>query len=159
MISTGTAAFGVYASDPQPARTALADIRALAMRFLGHATGDELADIVPTDLLATYHRASAQLPKPSLRPGYMAPGNATIAAAGITAAVTVLGAVGIPAAGAALRGFIEGSLRRGAPVTPTSISSWSRGTSPELPPVPWTPRLRWPPATGKDVRHAPTPPA
>ena len=29
----------------------------------------------------------------------------------------------------------------------------------ELPPVPWTPRLRWPPATGKDVRHATTPPA
>jgi hypothetical protein len=29
----------------------------------------------------------------------------------------------------------------------------------ELPPVSWTPRLRWAPATGKDVRHAPAPPA
>jgi transposase len=29
----------------------------------------------------------------------------------------------------------------------------------ELPPVPWTPDLRWPRATGKDVRHAPSPPA
>jgi hypothetical protein len=27
----------------------------------------------------------------------------------------------------------------------------------ELPPVPWTPGLRWPRATGKDVRHASTP--
>ena len=28
-----------------------------------------------------------------------------------------------------------------------------------LPPVPWTPDLRWPRATGKDVHHAPSPPA
>ncbi len=132
VIRTGTAAFGVYASDPQPASTALADIRALAMRFLGHATDDELAELVPADLLAAHGRASARLPKPSVHPGYMAPGNAATAAAGVTAAVTVLGAADIPAAGAVLRGCIERSLRRGAPVTPTEISSWSRRTSPVL---------------------------
>jgi hypothetical protein len=30
VISSGAAAFGVYASDPQPTRAALADVRALA---------------------------------------------------------------------------------------------------------------------------------
>jgi len=132
VISSGTAAFGVYTSDPQPARTALADVRALANRILGYATGGELASIVPADLLAIYHRACAELPQAPRRPGFMAPGNAAVAAAGITAAFTVLSAAGIPAAGAALRGFIKGSLCRGTTMTPTSISTWSGGISPAL---------------------------
>ncbi len=132
VISSGTAAFGVYASDPQPARAALADVRALASRILAFATSNELADLVPAGLLATYHRASTQPPRAQRRPGYMAPGSAAVVAAGVTAAVTVLGADGIQAAGTALRGFIEGSLRRGTPVTPTSMSSWGGGTSPVL---------------------------
>jgi hypothetical protein len=62
----------------------------------------------------------------------MAPGDAAVVAASVTAAITVLGADYVQAAGAALRGFIEGSLRRGTPVTPTSMSSWGGGTSPVL---------------------------
>jgi TniQ/Bacterial regulatory helix-turn-helix protein, lysR family len=130
MISSGTAAFGVYGSDPQPTATTLADVRALANRILRSTAAGELASIVPADLLAACHRAQpAGAPR---RPGFMAPRNAATAAAGVTAAVAVLGAAGIPAAGAVLRGLIEGSLRRGTTVTSSSLKQWSADTSPVL---------------------------
>jgi hypothetical protein len=129
VISSGTAAFGVYASDPQSAMVALADVRALAKRILTYATPGDLANIVSADLLAAYHRASAEPQPPRTRPGFMAPRDAAVAAVGVTAAFTVLDAADIPAAGTALRWLVAGSRRRGVTVSPTAISSWGRGTS------------------------------
>jgi hypothetical protein len=132
VIGSGAAAFGVYASDPQPARAALADVRALANRILTYATADDLAAIVPADLLASYRHASAHRQQRQHRPGFMAPEDAAMAAVGVTAAITVLGAADVPAAGAALRWLVQGSRHRGVTVSPTAIRSWGHGTSPVL---------------------------
>jgi hypothetical protein len=132
VISSGTAAFGVYASEPQPARVALADVQALASRILTFATADDFAAILPADLLAVYHSASAEMQQPRSRPGFMAPRSAAVAAAGVTAAMTVLGEPGISAAGAALRWLVERSRHRGETVSPAAITSWGRGTSAAL---------------------------
>ena len=96
VISSGTAAFGVYASEPQPARVALADVQALASRILTYATADDLAAILPADLLAAYHAAAAEMQHPRSRPGFMAPRSAAVAAAGVTAAMTVLASPASP---------------------------------------------------------------
>jgi AraC-like DNA-binding protein len=132
VISSGIAAFGVYASEPQPARVALADVQALASRILTYATADDLAAILPADLLASYHNASAEMQHPRSRPGFMAPRSAAVAAAGVTAAMTVLGESGIPAAGAALRWLAERSRHRGVTVSPTAITSRGGGISAAL---------------------------
>lgn len=132
VLESGTASFGVYASDPQPARAALADVRALANRILGHATSEELAAIVPADLLAIDDCASTLLSQPQRRRYVTGPGSAAIAAVGVTAAITVLGAADIPAAGTALRWLIEGRRHRGMEAAPASMSDWGRGTSSAL---------------------------
>src|SRR5207248_2083455 len=84
-------------------RRLLADTQALAGRILTCAAAGDLAAILPADLLAAYHGAAAGMRPPRSRPGFMAPRSAAVAAAGVTAAMTVLGEPGIPAAGAALR--------------------------------------------------------
>ena len=138
VIGSGIAAFGVYADDPQPARAALADVRALANRILTYATSDDLAAIMPADVLLACGDAhslsitAAEPPQGQCRPGFMAPRQATTAAVGVTAAIAVLGAPDIETAGAALRWLVERSRRRGLAVSPTTIRSWGRGTSPTL---------------------------
>jgi hypothetical protein len=77
-------------------------------------------------------RGAGQLSQPQRRRYFTAPGSAAVAAVGVTAAITVLGAADIPAAGTALRWLIEGPRHRGMEVTPTSMSDWGRGTSPAL---------------------------
>jgi len=164
VISSGAAAFGIYASDPQPTRAALADVRALACRILTYATADDLAAIVPADLLAAYRRATAEPQQSQSRPGFMAPRDAAVAAVGVTAAITVLGAPSIPAAGAALRWLVEGSRQRGVTMSPTATSNWGRGTSAVLAAVQLSAldpllnpsdRLRYRTATGNPRRPLP----
>jgi transposase-like protein len=132
VIKSGTAAFGVYASAPQPGRAALADVRALANRILGHATSEELAAVVPADLLVNDDCAATLRSQPQRRRYFTAPGSAAIAAIGVTAAMTVLNTADIPAAGAALRWLIEEPRHRGMEMTPSSLFAWGRGTSPTL---------------------------
>lgn len=131
-ILSGTARFGIYARHPQPATVALADVRALACRILTFATASDLAAVVPADLLAQYQQVSAAMQRPRSRPGFMAPRSAAVAAVGVTAALSILGAAEIPAAGAALRWLVERSRRRGVTVSPTAAGSWGAGTSAEL---------------------------
>jgi len=52
-----TAVIGVYRHTPQPRINVLADIRAIAGRALSYGTSQDLATIVPADLLAAYHEA------------------------------------------------------------------------------------------------------
>ena len=155
-IHAGTATFGTYSAHPQPVPSALADLRALANRILTYATVPELSAILPADLLAAH---TAPVPAPSKlssqrasRPGFMAPPLAATAAAGITAAVTILDAPDVRAAGAALHWLVDGSRRDGITVSATSITNWGRGSSPTLaavqlaaldPLLPATDRLRY----------------
>jgi DNA-binding transcriptional LysR family regulator len=137
-IRSGTATFGVYGSDPQPTSIALSDVRALANRALTHSTDEDLSAVVPVDLLNARDEARERSGRstgpcdPQSRPGFMAPSHAGKAAVGVTAAIAVLGAADIPRAGAALRWLVEGSRRRGRTVSPTTASSWGRGTSETL---------------------------
>lgn len=132
VITTGRAAFGVYAADPQPARSALSDVRALARRILTYAPADDLATILPADLLTAYERTRATTPGPAharRRPGLIAPAHAATTAVGVAAALTILRAPDIRRAGDALRWLIAGSRRRGLPVGATTVTQWGRGST------------------------------
>ncbi|MFL4905532.1 TniQ family protein [Streptomyces sp. MMS24-I2-30] len=58
IIDTGTAAFGPYMTAPQPASAALADIRALGIRFLADLSADVLRQWLPEDITEA-HLSSA----------------------------------------------------------------------------------------------------
>jgi len=137
VIESGTAAFGVYRHQPQPASAALSDIRALANRTLTYATTRELASIVPADILAAdseFARSPTETgpTDPQGRPGFMAPSRAVTTAVAVTAAVSALGEDNVSRAGAALRWLIDSGRRRGAAVNATTIHTWGRGTTPVL---------------------------
>ncbi|WP_238413095.1 hypothetical protein [Saccharothrix deserti] len=137
VINEEKAQFGIYATNPLPASTALSDLRALAGRILSHAERGDL-NSMPRDLLADYDHAMAQPAghnKPAhaiARPGAMAPAHAAITALGVTAAVTVLNSNTVRDAGTAIRWLIETSRQRGSTVTPSNIGSWGRGSSTTL---------------------------
>lgn len=138
VIEEGEAHFGIYAVEPVSVLTALSDLRAITARILGYADRDDLNNILPRDLLIAYDRALAQPTgshRPRLvrkRPGFMAPAQAAITAAGVTAAIDVLNSGTIRDAGTALRRLVETIRRRGATVNPSTFGTWGRATSATL---------------------------
>jgi len=98
IISAGRASAGIYASRPQPAAAALADVRALAATALAAASPGDLAAVLPADIIAEYAAAVAvphvrhgSTPTTSgIFPGALAPAVAAVAAVGVTAAVQAL---------------------------------------------------------------------
>lgn len=138
-INTGTASFGAYAGQPQPAAVLLTDLRALAGRALASVPPGDLASALPEDLAAEYHQirsrphSRAAPSAAAVRPGFLAPAHAAIVAAAVTPALQALALPGARQAGTALRWLFRGTgqpLWRSA--TLTSTSKWSRGTSPVL---------------------------
>ncbi|RKT84576.1 regulatory helix-turn-helix protein, lysR family [Saccharopolyspora antimicrobica] len=135
-IADGIATFGVYADEPQPAISALSDLRALAARIL-NTERDILPDI-PKDLLAVYNQArnlDSGHHRPAYaqhRPGFMAPAHAAVAALGATAGFTILDADTIQDAGNRIRWLVESTRERGAAASPTTIGNWGKGTSSRL---------------------------
>lgn len=133
-IETGTATFGIYREHSVPAAAALADLRAVAGRILSYGTEAELRRILPADLHAAHFQMKAGSDDrggPSRRgdkPGRAAPGHALIAAVGATAALGILGAPDIAAAGAALRGHITGARERGLAVSSSNVGWGKRST-------------------------------
>lgn len=136
-IESGTAAFGLYADDQQPVATALSDVRALAGRFLTDASREQLAALLPEDLLAAYDEALATptsgigRSQPTTRVGFWAPSSAAGAAVGLTAALHILGSRDVKEAGQALRPLIHPADRARIPSaeTPARITTWGSGTS------------------------------
>ncbi len=137
VIETRTASFGVYAAESAPAITALADLRALASRFLRYAHLNDVTTL-PDDLLAACEHALAQSSgdhPPVLagrRHGFMAPRHAAVAAVGATAAIAILNADTIRDAGHRLRRAIESARRRGHGVRVSNVDKWGQGTSTTL---------------------------
>ncbi|WP_237774020.1 hypothetical protein [Actinosynnema sp. ALI-1.44] len=133
-IETGTARFGVYADEPTPAITALADLRALASRFLRYAHLDDVTTM-PDDLLAACTRALAQpssghpSSRVGTRHGFMAPRHAVVAAVGATAAISILNTGTIRDAGHGMRRAIGTARRRGHSVRVSNVDKWGQGTS------------------------------
>lgn len=90
----------------------------------------------PDDLLAAYRQARAQEPVPrgparaDARPGFMAPSQAAVAAAGVTAAVEILTAPDIRQAAERMRWLTTEARERDVTVTASTLSKWGSGTSP-----------------------------
>ena len=130
-IRSGNAAFGVYADTPHPMSTALADIRAVANRMLRHSVRDELAAVLPQDL-STVYCAAAQNTQENNSPDAPLFASVEASAAGVTAAMSVLGFASVERAGDALRWLVIGSRERGTAVSATNVESWGKGTSATL---------------------------
>lgn len=136
-IIGGTAHFGVYRAHPVPVVAALADIRALAGRVLANATPEEIAAVVPADVLTEHYRALTH-PDPRLdrtvaahRPGLAAPAYAATAAVGVSAALTILNTPAPAQAAAAASWLVLGARARGLIVRATNVR-WGRGMTPLL---------------------------
>lgn len=131
VIEEGKAQFGVYATEPQPASTALSDLRALAARILRYSDRDDL-NTLPQDLLDAYDQALIQPTgygrpaQAAQRPGAAAPAYAAIAALGVTAAVEILDTDTVRDAGTALRWLLHTTRRRDIAVSPTSLGDWGK---------------------------------
>ncbi|MGI8450181.1 MAG: TniQ family protein [Streptosporangiaceae bacterium] len=141
LICTGKAAFGIYAAQPQPALTALADIRAIAGRAIAHAhnnagspapappSSDPVTTAIQALAQAEHQRACARA---KIRPGTMAPPTAASAAAGLTTACGVLLAGDVHTAAAGLGWLVTAPRPRGRIPSPSTVDDWGRGTSPVL---------------------------
>jgi hypothetical protein len=134
-IESGDASYGPYQTMPQPAMTALTDLRAVAGRILADLPPDDIPKWVPQDLaeahLRTEHDEKAH-PGAQVRPGFMSPARAASAALAVTAAFRILGQPDIQQAGNVMRELIEGIREEFWQVSTTSIDSWGRGISPVL---------------------------
>lgn len=131
VIERGVGAFGVYVTAPQPRRTVLADIRAVAGRILAYAAPEELAQAVPVDLLSAYRTVPAH-PSPRFgrlyaedKPGLAAPARAETAAVGVVAAMGILGARDIDSAGDEMRWLVTGARMQGLAVSATTLGRGS----------------------------------
>ena len=141
IIEAGQASFGVYAGLPTASVHALADMKAIAGRALAPPSADGLSQHLPGDLLSLYQEAKAGSRPPgsspytlaphavSASPGFQAPSHATVAAAGVLAAVDVLGCPSIQAAGRALRWLTTEARSSGRVVNTSTAAEWGRGTS------------------------------
>ncbi|QIS06948.1 LysR family transcriptional regulator [Nocardia brasiliensis] len=137
IIDSSTTEFGIYTTNPQPAITALADIRAVAGRILAYATAEDLSRILSSDLLAAHRnipvsqlgQATARRPTP--KPGLAAPAHAATAAVGVTAALTVIAAPDIATGGEALRWLVTKTRDGGRAVRASNIG-WGQQISPTL---------------------------
>ncbi|RSN36818.1 LysR family transcriptional regulator [Amycolatopsis sp. WAC 04169] len=131
LIEQSEGTFGVYASNPISASTALADLRAIGGRVLSYARYTDLKRF-PEDLMAAYYRENPYPPGTASRRGFMAPAGAATAAVGATASVMILACDTVPAAGESLRWLVERLRDDRLTATPTSMASWGRGTSTTL---------------------------
>jgi hypothetical protein len=134
-IGSGNASFGIYGILPQPAMTALSDLRAVAARILADLPAGDLQRWVAHDLAAAHLSLDPDEEtqrRALVRPGFMAPARAASTAVAVTAAVRVLGQPDIQRAGIVMRELIEAIRQELWQVSATSISSWGRGISPAL---------------------------
>ena len=137
IIDTETPMFGVYDSTPQPRINVLADIRAVAGRILAYATPQDLAAVIPADLLTAYRDANQRSDhrtgpaRADAKPGLAAPTRAATAAVGVVATLRALDNPDVASAGEALRWLVASSRERGLAVHATNIG-WGKNTSPVL---------------------------
>ncbi|MEU8830249.1 TniQ family protein [Streptomyces sp900116325] len=135
IIESGTAAFGVYSTTPQPALSALADIRAVGGRILADLPADALTDVAPPELTSLHlspDPTSRLASRAADRPGFMAPPRAVSTAVAVTVALRVLEQPDLHQAGALLRDLLEAMREDLWQISTTSIDSWGRGLSPTL---------------------------
>ncbi|WP_371657985.1 TniQ family protein [Streptomyces sp. NBC_00280] len=139
VIEKGVGAFGVYAQRPQPAATVLADLRALARRILFHMPAERMSRLVPPELAQAHFVAreftgplyETTLPAPR-DAGRAAPAHAATAAAGITAAWSILRHGDCGQAAELMREVSSATGDRGYGISPSLVRYWGQHTSPLL---------------------------
>jgi hypothetical protein len=134
-IDSGHADFGSYAALPQPAMSALSDIRAVAARILADLPADELPRWVPQDIAEAHRNPGADRrlqQRASVRPGFMAPARAASAAVAVTAALRVFCQPDVQRTGIVMRELVEAIREEFWQVTTTSIDGWGRSITPLL---------------------------
>lgn len=136
LFATGVADFGVYTDRPQPAITALADIRSIAGRTIAHLQHHDPTGLLPTDpttgqLITLARDQQQRLPaRARKRPGTMAPAGAADTAIGVMAACAVLASADVRQAADALQPLIVTPRGPKAQVTcPSTVHDWGRTTS------------------------------
>ncbi|WP_159083374.1 TniQ family protein [Streptomyces sp. P3] len=136
-IDTGRAEFGIYAADPQPARVALADIRALAARFLMAASraADLMSDTclthgIPAEVVTRMPTREHTSRFPD-RPGASAPPGAPSTAAAVLAALNILNQPAFAEARQRMRSLVE-AVSRVSPQAALTVSTWGADISPLL---------------------------
>ena len=136
MFTTGVADFGVYTDRPQPAITAVADIRSIAGRTIAHLQHHDPTGLLPTDpvtsqLLTLARDQQQRLPaRARKRPGTVAPASAAGTAIGVIAACTVLTSTDVHQAADALQPLITTPRGPKAQLTcPSTVDDWGRTTS------------------------------
>lgn len=134
-IESGEARYGPYGTMPQPAVTALTDLRAVAGRILADLPADDLPRWVPQDLADAHLNPDHDEEAPrgaQVRPGFMSPARAASTALAATAAFRILSQPDVQQAGIDMRALIEAIREEFWQVSTTSIDSWGRGISPVL---------------------------
>ncbi|MFD9047229.1 TniQ family protein [Streptomyces zaomyceticus] len=138
-IDQGIGNQGVYAQAPLPVTSMLTDMRAIARSILFDMSVGQLAQLIPEALARIHAQAlgditrvrggSRQEPQD---PGRRAPVFAATAAAGITAAWSVLGQPDTVSATHQMRYLIDARQASGHATSPTMTQGWGRHTTPLL---------------------------
>jgi hypothetical protein len=127
-VTTGVGSFGVYRHRPQPALDVLADVKGLGRRALFIMSGDQLAELVPADLLNAREETAAG----ESASGRLVPVTAAGTAALITAAWSILGQEDCQQAAPRMRLLLDAAAERGNFISPTVSRPWARYASPWL---------------------------
>ncbi|MCZ4095251.1 TniQ family protein [Streptomyces sp. H39-C1] len=137
-IEKDIADFGIYAANPQPAAVALADIRAVAARFLMVASRhpDLLSDTdlvggIPAEVLAGLPATDRDSRFPD-RPGSSAPLGAAPTAAAVLAALRILSQRNVHQAGQDMRALLDAARSLVSPQAAVLVQSWGADISPYL---------------------------
>ncbi|MFE5284843.1 TniQ family protein [Nocardia sp. NPDC056611] len=124
IIRCGASDFGLYAGNPQPTATVLADMREIGSRVLRDARDRELATVADPALLAAYRNSQEFRPKWRTHPDtrrWATPAAAATAAVGVVGALHVLGAGSGAQAADRLRWVLELSRREGRAINPATL--------------------------------------
>lgn len=132
VISSGSARFGLYRNNPQPALRALADIRVVAHRVLTFSSRDDLRRHLPPHTPLPVDEPEVQVGDRYRRlksVGADRPTTAVTTAAGVVAALDVLKHARIEDAAAQLQWVLECCRRSGASTSPAAVLHWGFGTT------------------------------
>ncbi|MEU6353130.1 LysR family transcriptional regulator [Streptomyces sp. NPDC047072] len=138
-VIQGIGSFGVYSHDPQPSLSVLADMKGIARRVLFHMPSYRMSRLVPEELVQAHlhareHNSSLSNAKrrAPVDPGRAAPAYVATAAAGATAAWSILGQADCRQAAPRMRELHDAIVDRGYWASPTVTRAWGRHTSPVL---------------------------
>ncbi|MFI9078378.1 TniQ family protein [Streptomyces sioyaensis] len=135
-LDAETVQFGLY-PEPQPLRTVLADLRAIAGRVFSSTLHSGLPDDLAHDpVAARLHRLSrhqherSRSPRAQLRPGTQSPPPAAGTALGMAVACEIMQHTDLHHAAETLRWLITHNRGKGTiPTYPSTLDDWGRNTS------------------------------